>query len=756
MPGKVKKRKIFLRVNSARGLVLLAAFFDLTFPALKAEAQVTLVKNKKSPYHIVLPAQPSPEEKRAAEFLNHHLQKISGLTLPVISSDKQRGKYLIVIGKSSELKQPDDFRVLTRSHRLYILGGQGKGCIYGVSEILERYFGVRYYSPDYVVIPRATTLKLPALDLKGHSPNTYRNVNGQFSQDPDYRDFHRLHTVDDMFARGYFVHTFQKLIPWQEYFKDHPEYFAWLNGKRVIDQLCPSNPEVQKLIIKKLEQEMKAQPEKKVWSVSQNDNFSYCQCENCRRIIEEEGSPAGPILRLVNAVAAHFPDKIISTLAYQFSRQAPKITRPEENVQIMLCTIELNRSKPIAEDPTSASFVRDLKDWSQLTKNIFLWDYTVDFAHSISPFPNLHTLKPNIQLFVTHGVRQHFQQTNTGTGHEFSELKCYLLAKLLWNPEEDVDRLIKEFTDGYYGPAAPWIRRYIYHLQSEILKTGEWLDIYGPPNNHQNTFLSEENIRAYNEYFDRAEEAVADQPDYLLHVRTARMALQYAEIEIAKADMFGRRGFYDEINGDFVPRRHLLSSLEKFYQTAIEAKAAPVNESGLTCEEYYRLTKRFLETQVKGNMAFRKKVSASPPPASKYSGGNLALLTNGVRGANDFKVHWLGWEGQNFTLLLDLEKPVEASVVEISTLWDSKSWILHPVSISCYVSKDGTNFELLGTQKYEDDQRKAEVSKIWSFRASGRQFRWVKFEVQGTLKLYYWHPSAGGKSWVFVDEIVVR
>ena len=756
MLGKVINTKESLGQSQARWFVVLVTLFVFIFSATKAEAQVILVKNNRSSYKIVLPASPSPEEKRAAEFLNQHLQKITGLTLPVISSDKPKGKHLVIIHKSSELEQPDDFRVFIRGHHLYIFGGQGKGCLYGVGEILERYFGVRYYSPDYVVIPRSSTLKLPALDLKGHLPNTYRNVNGQFSQDPDYRDFHRLHVVDDMFARGYFVHTFQRLIPWQEYFKDHPEYFAWLNGQRVIDQLCPSNPEVQQLIIKKLEQEMKAQPEKKVWSVSQNDNFSYCQCENCRKIIEEEGSPSGPILRLVNAVAAHFPDKIISTLAYQFSRQAPKITRPAENVQIMLCTIELNRSKPIAEDQTSASFVQDLKDWSRLTKNIFLWDYTVDFAHSISPFPNLHTLKPNIQLFVKHGVRQHFQQTNTGTGHEFSELKCYLLAKLLWNPEEDVDRLIKEFTDGYYGPAAPWIRRYIYHLQSEILKTGEWLDIYGPPNNHQDTFLSEENIRAYNEYFDRAEEAVASQPDYLLHVRTARMALQYAEIEIAKADMFGPRGFYEEINGDFVPKKHLLEAMEKFYDTAIKAKAAPVNESGLTCEEYYRLTKRFLETQVKGNLAFRKKVTASPPPAAKYSGGNLALLTNGVRGANDFKVHWLGWEGQNFTLLLDLEKPVEASVVEISTLWDAKSWILHPVSISCYVSKDGTNFELIGTQKYEDDQMKAEVSKIWSFPVSGRSFRWVKFEVQGTLQLYDWHPSAGGKSWVFVDELVVR
>ena len=119
--------------------------------------------------------------------------------------------------------------------------------------------------------------------------------------------------------QGYYVHTFNRLVPWQEYFATHPEYYAELNGKRIIDQLCLSNPEVLKLTIAKLKEAILAEPEKKYWSVSQNDNFSYCQCENCKKIIAEEKSPAGPVIRFVNEVAKHFPDKIISTLAYQYS-----------------------------------------------------------------------------------------------------------------------------------------------------------------------------------------------------------------------------------------------------------------------------------------------------------------------------------------------------------------------------------------------------------------------------------------------------
>ena len=201
------------------------------------------------------------------------------------------------------------------------------------------------------------TLTLGSLLDSENPANEFRVVHGEFARDPDYRDWQRLDLTDDVFARGYYVHTFNRLVPWETYFAAHPEYFAWMNGKRIKDQLCLSRLEVLEIAIARLKAEMAAQPDKKIWSVSQNDNFSYCQCDDCRKIIAEEGSAAGPIIRFVNAVAARFPDKIISTPAYQYSRQAPRITRPAANVQIMLCTIELNRSLPIAEG------TKQLPDW---------------------------------------------------------------------------------------------------------------------------------------------------------------------------------------------------------------------------------------------------------------------------------------------------------------------------------------------------------------------------------------------------------
>lgn len=736
--------------------LLLFAMLLLAACSIKPSGKINLVTDGKSNYTIVLPMNASAEELRAAGFLNEHLYEIAGCRLPIVHADKLASSNSISISKCPDIINDDGFIVYNEGSSLIIKGGGEKGCIYGVAEILEKYMGVRYYSPKYVIIPKTANISLPGMNLKDSPVNTYRNVNGQFTSDENYKDFNRLHTISDMFATGYYVHTFHRLVPWTEYFHTNPEYFAWMNGKHVIDQICLSNPEVFDIVTGKLRVEMELQPDKKVWSVSQDDNFSYCQCDDCSKIIEEEKSPAGPIIRFVNRVAGEFPDKVISTLAYQYSRPAPVKTKPRSNVQVMLCTIELNRSKPIATDPASISFLKDMEDWGKISNHIYLWDYTVNFNHHITPFPNIHTLQSNIQLFVDNHVREHFQQSNTGTAHEFSELKSYLIAKLLWNPDADVQKIIREFTDGYYGPAGKWIRKYISALEKEILKTGEWLDIYGPPTQHQHTFHSVENVALYNQYFDKAEKAVMNQPGYLLHVQTARMALQYAIMEIGKNDMFGPRGWYYEQNGDFYPRQDMIDVLEKFYRTSIDCEAAVVNEAGLTAEEYYHSTRRFIDVQVKGNLAFRKKVSASPLPSEKYGNGDLSLLTNGVRGASDFKVHWLGWEAKNFSLILDLEALVNASTIEVSTLWDQKSWILHPKAVTCFVSQDGIDYTLIEKLEVIGDQRKEEVQKLFEFKVSGTKFRFVKFEIEGSLQLPYWHPSAGGGSWVFVDEIVVK
>lgn len=326
----------------------------------------------------------------------------------------------------------------------------------------------------------------------------------------------------------------------------------------------------------------------------------------------------------------------------------------------------------------------------------------------------------------------------------------------MWNPYINADSIVNDFLNGYYGSAAPWIRKYIDHLTYEIQKTGEWLDIYGSPVWHAETFLSEKNTSAYLEYFRQAINAVSQDETFLQHVKLAQLPLQYALMEIGKNDMFGPRGWYTEQETSFLLRPEMREMLEDFYQTCLRNKVMSLNETGLTPEQYYHSTLRFIDVKVENNKAFRKKVSANPSPANKYSSGELQILTNDVQGASDYKVHWLGWEGTDASITVDLGSLTDFTEAGIGTLYDPKSWILHPSSITCLVSIDEQSYKASGNQSVIGDQKNEEVTRTWLFTNMTGPARYIRFDIKGTYALPVWHPSAGGTSWFFADEIVVK
>jgi len=621
--------------------VLVAAMAAFMSPASSAQVQAgpcsrtfVFVDKGLPAAMIEIPSAAGEVERRAAEILQSSVRKMSGVVLPIREVDAPSAgtaassagagspgrssaapaalSFVAALGFSASALpaeiasavstlRPDGFLVATSARNLYVASGGGRGTVYGVVHLLEKYFNCRKYSPTVEVFPPRKDIALGCIFDADNPANDVRIVHGEFSLDPDYRDWMRLHVQDDLYGQGYYVHTFQKLMPGQAYFAEHPEYFALINGQRVIDQPCLSRPEVFDLVVSKLRAEMAAQPDKKIWSVSQNDNDSYCQCPECRKAVEEEGTPAGPIIRFVNRVAAAFPDKTISTLACRYSRRAPRLTRPAPNVEVMLCTIELNRSLPIAEDPSSRPFARDIRDWSRICGNLYLRDYTVNFSHQVSPFPNLHVLQPNIRFFTGYGVRRHFQQADTGPGHEFSELKGWLLAKLLWNPEADANALMSDFLNGYYGPTAgPLIRRYIDALRAALARTGAGLDIHEPPAAHAGDYLSAADVAVYNGIFDRAEAAAAaaGEPAVLARVRTARLPLMYAMLEIGKDDMFGPRGFYAGKGDRFRVKPEMVRLLDEFASRAEAGGVRTLNESGLTPEAYVAGVRRFIDKTV--------------------------------------------------------------------------------------------------------------------------------------------------------------
>ncbi|KAF5036484.1 hypothetical protein DSECCO2_574600 [anaerobic digester metagenome] len=749
-------------------IVFLICLFNAS--AVFGSSNIRLVEDGKSQYCIIVRSEASQNEMIAANILQDYLFRISTARLPLYRDNNPIAKSPAFVlsafpsgycFESSTILGEDGYCISTSDNNIYITGGSGMGIIYGVTGFLEDYIGVRMLAPGAEYVPSKKDIVLDPINDIQVPPATIRIVNGPFANDTMYKYFRKLNTIEDRWREpgwhGYYVHTFSKLVPPEKYFDAHPEYFALVNGRRVPHgQLCLSNPAVLRITIEKLREEMAAHPNIRYWSVSQNDNYEYCQCEKCQSIDAMEGSPAGLMLRFVNAVAKEFPDKTITTLAYQYTRKPPTITVPDNNVMITLCSIELNRTHPIAEDPGAASFREDMEGWGRISKNIMMWDYEVQFSNYLTPFPLFHTLQPNIQYFTQNNVIANFQQCNAKHGVEFAELKTYLLSKLLWNPDADADAIIDDFMKHYYGAAAMWIRNYFDLLHAECQRYNQSLDIYGNPVQAADTYLSDENLKKYNAFFDMAESLVHEDSVLRSRVQIARLPIMFSEMEIAKTDLFGPRGWYENVDGKWILKERMTNMLERFRQICNRNNVTEFNENGLTFKIWYVNTVRNIHVSTEGNLAFQKQVTCLPEPDPKYKASGPATLTNGVKGSEDYKINWLGWEATDVEIVLDLGSVTSVDTIEISTLQYPKSWILHPVSVSCRLSKDGQKYDGPQTVYSSDDLQNELMMKSFFFVTKGKKTRFIKFSITGTKSLPDWHAYKGLKSWVFVDEIVVK
>ena len=148
-----------------------------------------------------------------------------------------------------------------------------------------------------------------------------------------------------------------------------------------------------------------------------------------------------------------------------------------------------------------------------------------NFAHYVQPHPNLRVLGPNIKFFVANNVKGIFEQgAYQSYGAEMAELRAWVIAQMLWNPQLDSKKLIDEFVKGYYGPAATHIKAYLDLIHDAIAKTDDWLGCYSKPDAK---FLSLETLAKGNEYLNTARESVLNNPGYLQRVDVARLPVMY-------------------------------------------------------------------------------------------------------------------------------------------------------------------------------------------------------------------------------------
>lgn len=509
---------------------------SMAFPSL---SQTMLVTNGNTSSRIIL-KENNQISWTAANLLQTFIQKVTSCKLPVVISQTPRKGDILIGGQSPAEVTEDGFSISTQDGILKI-SGKENGVVYGVVTLLEQYLGIDYWGENEYSLTPSKTVNLPFINKVENPGFRYRQTQCYaIHTDSIYKWWNRLEEPNEVFAAGHWVHTFDKLLPSSIYGKEHPEYYSYFKGKRhpgKASQWCLSNPEVFEIVAQRVDSIFKANPDKHIMSVSQNDgNYTNCTCDACKAIDDYEGALSGSIITFLNKLAARFPDKEFSTLAYLYTMNPPKHVKPLPNVNIMLCDIDCDREVTLTENASGKKFVKAMEGWSKITNNIFVWDYGINFDNYLAPFPNFHILQDNIRLFKKNHATMHFSQIAGSRGGDFAELRAYLVSKLMWNPEVNVDSLMQYFLHGYYGEAAPYLYQYIKIMEGALIGSGQRLWIYDSPVSHKYGMLKPALMRRYNHLFDLAEKAVAAEPDFLKRVQRARLPIQYSELEIARTE----------------------------------------------------------------------------------------------------------------------------------------------------------------------------------------------------------------------------
>jgi predicted alpha-1,2-mannosidase len=144
--------------------------------------------------------------------------------------------------------------------------------------------------------------------------------------------------------------------------------------------------------------------------------------------------------------------------------------------------------------------------------------------------------------------------------------------------------------------------------------------------------------------------------------------------------------------------------------------------------------------------------------SEKYTGGGKYGLIDGIRGTMNFRTDaWQGYEGVDLEAVVDLGALQEITRISASFLQETRSWIFYPKKVEYYISQDGVEFtKIYEAHKEPDEKMVAPGIKEFTKELDGENARYIRVIARNVGECPDWHSAAGGKAWLFIDQIEIQ
>lgn len=469
---------------------------------------------------IVLPESPHKYEKMAAEELAEALKKGNFPAVRIVA-EKEAAAPALYLGKSfypgSLPENKESWGIVTvKNGNMFVAGTSPIGTLYGVYSLL-RHCGVYFLTYEATVIPDFSTWKNlpPVNEVKTPSfagrqtfsryPNFFRDTRAKEADSKFWYYYLRngfngvvpafvpkaLYLGDEMrwTTKVHFVHNYYEFLPPEKYFASHPEYFSMnrsgqrsANAHRRGTQLCLSNPEVAKIVADKLKefirQDRAELPEEQwplIYNITPNDAANeICFCPSCKAIVAQEGCETGLLVRFTNEIARQvreeFPGIRLLTRAAMGSEILPK-TAPLPGVTAYYADDFTNTSCFV---PLTEERKKNILRWAEYFPGMMLWDYwNMGLgAYFTPPRPEvvIDAVISDVKWMHRNGIVSIFAEAERDflIPQNFLDLEFFLLGQLMLDANQDAEKLIDIFINGYYGKAAEPVKEYLSALRAGV------------------------------------------------------------------------------------------------------------------------------------------------------------------------------------------------------------------------------------------------------------------------------------------------
>lgn len=472
---------------------------------------------------VVLPPDATPVERFAAEELQRCLKLSPGMTLTLADSPAPdtltfwvgtwgAGWAASVPGIQVTEKSPalmeDGVCILSRGKHIVLAGKGRRGALNAVYTFLEQCVGFHWPEPGQEFVPPARELKLDQPDLVSNPAFPYRGIaiHGRcsaewFAQILDWLSKNRMNAfqifpshyeqvrpvvLPEIVKRGLDPniggHSREFFFPHEQYFAEHPEWFALVKGKRVPDsQICYSDlssvPEYAANIVAYL----KSRPEIGMASLWPSDGYGFCECDSCK---------AGPVTDIIvsycNAVTAEVvravPEAQTEFLSYIHYTVPPQNVKPLPQMVPTYCEYwSRSQFHPITDERSgNAKCRQELQSWIAASHQVTLFSYYGDDC--IKRFiynPLMDMIGADMKYYRGIKLAGNFVLLTNPESWWSHAAHLYAYTKAAWDPDTPVAQMERDYYGALYGPAAPAMRahaaasRALFDMKTAQGVTGE-------------------------------------------------------------------------------------------------------------------------------------------------------------------------------------------------------------------------------------------------------------------------------------------